>query len=151
MPILGAYADVIIEPDNGFYARHASQMVYLGRNFVANGEDGYVAIKYEPGSRDEITSLKNGEVIYMQYSCLYDGEFWGFTFKYSGWVKLDQMLVLYDYVAFAEEHWDEFYSYSGDYKEIKENRAMIAWPWPGADAPLWTIENVAITNGSFQP
>ena len=146
MPTLGTYADVLVEPDNDFYARHGAQTVYLGRSFVANGEDGHVAIKYEPGSRDDIASLENGEVVYMQYSCLYDGEFWGFTFEYSGWIKLDQMLVLYDYVAFAEDYNDEFYPYNGDYKEIKESGAVIAWPWPGADTLLWTVENVATTN-----
>jgi len=146
MPTLGAYADAIIDPDNDFHTRHASKAVYLGRSFVANGEDGHVAIKYEPGSKDDIASLKNGEVAYMQYSCLYDGDFWGFTYEYSGWMKLDQMLVLYDYVAFAEDHWDEFYSYNGDYTEIKKTQALIAWPWPGADAPLWTVENIATTN-----
>jgi hypothetical protein len=60
----------------------------------------------------------------------------------TGWVKLDEMLVLYDYVAFEEEHFDEIYPYSGDYAEIKETRSAIAWPWPGADTPLWTFKDL---------
>ena len=58
------------------------------------------------------------------------------------------MLVLYDYIAFEEDHFDELYQYSGDYAEIKETRSAIAWPWPGADAPLWTFEDLDM--GSFR-
>ena len=145
-PTLVVYADLIAETKNDFYARHESQIVYLGRSFVANGEDGTVAIRYEPGSKNDIGQLQNGEIVYILYSCLYDEDFWGFTTEYSGWVQLDQMLVLYDYVAFEKAHLDELYSYNGDYTEIKEARSAIAWPWPGADDFLWTIEDLDITN-----
>ena len=145
MPSFVAYADVIVEPENNFYTRHRNQIIYLGRSFSANGEDGFVSVKKEPGSKNEISKLQNGEVVYIQYSCLYDGEFWGILTYVgtpndgkTGWIKLDEMLVLYDYVAFEEEHFDEIYPYNGDYAEIKETRSAIAWPWPGADAPLWT-------------
>jgi hypothetical protein len=105
-----------------------------------------VSIKKEPGSKNAITNLQSGATTYMQYSCLYDGDFWGYTFEYAGWVKLDQMLVLYDYVAFEEDHLDELYLYSGDYAELKETRSAIVWPWPGANAPLWTVEDLDAGN-----
>ena len=143
---LVAYADLIAEPENDFYERNASQIIYLGRSFAASGEDGSVAVKQRPGSGGNTAKLQNGEVVYIQYSCLYNGDYWGFTFKPSGWVKLDQMLVLYDYVAFEEEHLDEFYSYGGDYAGIKETRAALAWQWPGSEAPLWTITDLDTEN-----
>ena len=138
-----AYADAIVEgPANEFYDEYESLFVYLDRSFIANGEAGSMSVKIAPGSEDVIANLENGKEVYMRCSCLYDGDFWGYAFLYSGWARLDQMLVLYDYVAFAEDHSDELYLYGGDYKEIKETRSAIIWPWPGADEPLWTLEDL---------
>jgi len=145
---LAAYADLIFEPESDFYEQHQNLIIYLGRSFSANGEDGSVFAKKEPGSKSNASVLQNGTVTYMQYSCLYDGDFWGFTYEHSGWVKLSEMLVLYDYVAFEEEYFPDLYLFSGDYVKIKETRSAIAWPWPGADAPLWTLEDLDM--GSFR-
>ena len=141
-----AYADLIIEPDNDFYRQHERQIVNLGRSFTANGEGGSVPVRKDPGARNDIAAIPNGDVAHVQYSCLYGGVFWGFAPEYSGWVKMDQLLVLYDYVAFEESHLDEFYPYEGDYNEIKEARAAVAWPWPGADAYLWSFDDLDAEN-----
>ena len=146
MPSFTAYADVIVEPENDFYARYKSHIIYLGRSFTANGEGGSVSVKKEPGARGDMAILPNGSATYIQYSCLYDGDFWGFTFEHSGWIKLDQMFVLYDYVAFAEDHLDELYLYTGDYAEIKKDAAAVVWPWPGAESSLWTFEDLDTDN-----
>jgi hypothetical protein len=138
---LTAYADLVVEPKNDFYIQNRDKIIHLNRRFVANGESGSVPIKIAPEAKSDIDSLQNGKEAYMIYSCLYDGDFWGYI-DLSGWVKLDQMLVLYDYVSFEEEHFDELYKYSGDYAKIKEARAAIAWPWPDADEPIYTIENL---------
>jgi len=89
-----------------------------------------------------VATLKNGTVVHMQYSCLYGGDFWGLSLEYSGWIKLGEMLVLYDYVAFEEEYRASFYSYGGDYAEIKKARSAIAWSWPGSGILLWTFEDL---------
>ena len=150
-PLL-AYADVLIEPvepENNFYKQHQDQIVYLGRSFIANGTGDEVSVKKAPGSLSNVGKLKTGENVYVDYSCLYNGEYWGLIISYNGktgWVKMEQMLVLYDYIAFEEEHIDDLYYYNGDYAEIKESHAAIAWPWPGADAPLWTVEDLDVEN-----
>jgi len=141
-----AYADALIEPDNDFYNQHRSQCVYLGRSFYANGADGFIPVKKDPGSKSEMGTIQNGEVTYIECSCLYGGDYWGFTFGHSGWIQMDQLLVLYDYVAFEEEHLGELYPYSGDYDEIKKNASAIAWPWPGSETLLWTFEDLDTTN-----
>ena len=141
-----ASADLIVEPENDFYKRHAGKIIYLGRSFIANGKDGSVPVRKEPGLGAYTAKLQNGEMVYVQYSCLYNNDFWGFTRKYYGWVRMDEMLVLYDYVAFEEEHLSEFYPYTGDYAEIKENRSAIAWSWPGSGAYLWTFKDLDTEN-----
>lgn len=142
IPALAAHGDVVTEPDNDFYKRHASKIIYLGRSFTANGKNGSVAVKTEPGAETDIAKIQNGKVTYVQYSCLYDKAFWGFTFEYNGWIRLDETLVLYDYVAFEEDHLNEFYPYSGGHPEIMEARSAVAWPWPGANTYLWTFEDL---------
>ena len=137
-----AYADVINEPNNEFYKQHRNEIIYLGRNFTAKGADGFASVLIEPGSGRETGRLLNGEEVYLQYSCLYKGNYWGFAVQHSGWIKIDDLLVLYDYIAFDEEHLYDFYVYDGDYAAIRETRSAVAWPWPGADAPLWTLEDL---------
>ena len=146
LPAIAAYADVLIEPSNDFFNHHRSDCIYLGRSFYAVGEDGTVSVKKAPNSNDNIAFIESAEIIYVDYSCLYKGNFWGFAQRYNGWIKLDEFLVLYDYVAFEEEHLDNFYTYKGDYAELKKTRAAVAWSWPGAESPLWTIENIDTTN-----
>ena len=142
-----ARADVIFEPENDFYKQHQSKILYLGRRFTANGTDGSVLVRDAPGARNEVARLTNGDVIYVQYSCLFNGEYWGYTEGLSGWVQLDNMLVLYDYIAFEEDNADRLYQYSGDYAEIKSGRAAVAWSWPGTDVPpLWTYEDLNVEN-----
>ena len=152
-----AYADVIFEPtdvredlESDFLRHNRNHILNLARTFLTNGEGGSVAVKAEPGAMREMTTIQNGVLVYMNYSCLYDGEFWGFSYEHLGWMRLDQMLVLYDYVAFEEDHLDELYIYYGDFAELAQAGAAIIWPWPGADAPLWTIEGLDAENFSVE-
>jgi hypothetical protein len=138
-----AYADAISGPDNNFLSQHRDDCLYLGRSFFAETE---LSVKNRPGSVFEIAPIASGEVIYMNYSCLYKGTYWGYSWQHVGWVKLDGLLVLYDYVACQQDHFDDFYLYAGDRAEIRKTKAAIAWPWPGADSPLWTIEDLDISS-----
>jgi len=125
--------------------------VQLERSFYVNASSGSAAVKKAPGSRVEIAQVKNGETIFVDYSCLYKDEYWGLTTVYQeskqerpsdGWIRMDDLLVLYDYVSFAEEHYDEFHDYEGDFEELKRAEAAVVWPWPGAEAPLWKVEEL---------
>ena len=145
---LTAYADAIVETDNAFYNRHRSELVSLGREFCANGEDGYTSVKKQPGSGSDQGILQNGEDVYIQDTCLYNGEYWGFTYGFSGgWIKMDQVLVLYDGISFAEDHSDEFYNYEGNYDELEAAGGAIIWPWPGAAEQMISFDN--FTGGDY--
>lgn len=131
-----------------FFARHRDKMVYLGRYFIANGKDGSAQIKIEPGSEGGTVTLdNNGAAIYVEYSCLYNGNYWGLAFfpwnnREAGWVRLDEFLVLYDYVSFEEEFFDELYTYTGNLEEIAETGSAVLWSWPNSGAPQGTVENI---------
>jgi hypothetical protein len=139
---LAVHADVVIESGNDFYKANKDQLVFLGRSFSANGENGIVYVKKEPGPTRNIAKIQNGDIIYIEYSCLYEGNFWGFTLFPSGWVKMDQMLVLYDHVAFDEEYAGEFYPYKGSFDAIGKTKSAVLWQWPGSGAPLWTVTDI---------
>ncbi|MDR2711809.1 MAG: hypothetical protein LBB91_01695 [Clostridiales bacterium] len=157
IPALAAFADALIELENDFFKRYGNECVYLGRNFLVDSASGSIIIESKPGSNNELGVIENGETVYLEYSCLFQGDFWGLTSFYPdeasnrqklyGWVKIDgQLLVLYDYVAFEEDHPADFYPYEGDYAGIKNTGSALAWPWPGADSPLWTIEDIDLTS-----
>jgi len=146
VPALVVSADAIVEPDNSFYRQNQKDCVYLGRRFSVNGEGGSVSVKSEPDGK-EIGVFQNGDKVYIEYSCFYNGDYWGLvSIVPSGWVKLDEMLVMYDYISFEEEHIDEFYTYDGNYDELKKTKSAIIWPWPGADEPQWTVEDLDTDN-----
>ena len=143
-------ADIVVEPANNFYEKNSEKCVFLGRNFRVNGEDGKVPVKKAPNSNINVKTLENGETIYVEYSCLYDGEYWGIVTygigENNGWVAMNQLLAIYDYVAFEEEHFSEFYQYTGDFKEIKKADEVAVWAWPGSGNSLSSIRDIDMGN-----
>jgi len=59
-----AYADVIYYPINNFFTRHEKQTTLIERKFIANGDDGGVAVKYDPDDKNIIAMMPNGEEMY---------------------------------------------------------------------------------------
>jgi hypothetical protein len=136
IPVSTVYADVIAEPNNDFYRRNYENCVHLGRSFYANSPDGYISIKKEPGSKSEVKRIENNEIIYIMFTYNHNGEIWGvteiWTERINGWIPMEQLLLVYDYISFAEDYQDEFYNYTGDYSELKEHEQIIFWTYPGS-------------------
>jgi len=155
LPAFSAFADVLVEPDNDFFNKNRRNIVQLDRSHYVNAPGGFAVMKEAPGVRGEITRIENGETVFVNYTCLYNGEFWGLTLGYpvpeqgrsaDGWIRMDDLLVLYDYISFAEEHFDEFYDYKGDFEELERAGAAVLWPWPGAEAPVWKVEQLDMSD-----
>jgi len=53
---------------------------------------------------------------------------------------MDDLLVIYDDIAFEEEHADAIYKYTGDMEEIIEAGSVIIWEWPGSGITFFTFE-----------
>ena len=136
------HADVIVEPNNSFYERNRDESVYLNRDFYANSVEGYVSIKKEPGSNSEISAIENGTIVNIKFTLNYKGEEWGITELSvpdkdysewpSGWIPMEQLLVVYDYISFAEDHGSEFYDYTGSGEVLVNSEGVVFWSWPGS-------------------
>ena len=118
-----AGADVIWTPDDSFYDQHYEDCDYEGRRYYANGADGYVTVMESPEKRNVLDVLANGPVLYvsMTYDKGMSGK-WGLVQyvlndegqpaeDYSwdegatvGWIKMEELLSVYDGYSFAEEH-----------------------------------------------
>jgi hypothetical protein len=152
-----ARADILAEPNNDFYAWHSDECVPLSRSFCANGASGSVSVKNAPGSRAETALVANGEIINIMFLYNRNGEIWGVTQIYTegapyrdwpnGWIPLDQLLLVYDYISFAEEHQDDFYAYAGNYETLKGMKKIVLWPWPGSGGAQRNLE--AITDENY--
>jgi len=139
---LAARADVLITPRNDFFDRHFGDCTFLGRNFVANGSGGSVSVKLEPGSNKEVTALQNGDTVTIQFTYEQGGQTWGATvLAYGatpdGWIPMDQLLLVYDYISFADEHQSEFTAYTGDLSELLNASSVVFWSWPGSGETTW--------------
>lgn len=123
-----ALADVIWEPQNGFYQRHQNQCERENRSYWTNSPEGYVTLRESPGGR-AIANVKNGRPIYTEYIYQSGGEAWGLaelrTEDLEGdllaadehavsenrwlevWFPMDGMLLRYDQQSFREDHTGE--------------------------------------------
>jgi hypothetical protein len=144
-----AYADVIFEPEDSFYRRNQEMMVYLGRSFVANGSGGTVPIMSEPASNRTVSDWQNGDEVFVSFTCLFDGDYWGYT-EYArrggnwlgGWVKMEQLFGSH---TFEQQNRGAFSAYNGDYGEIIAAGSAYVWNWPGTDVAPWLLEDVDMT------
>ena len=140
---VAAYADVIWTPPDSFYEKNYEKCDHLNRMFYANGERGYVSAKKEPGSNTDVGAIINGGQYHVSFTYEHRGERWGVIMLdgwgtgtrdqiRTGWVPMDQLVLVYDQISFSADHSHEFYDYSGDYGALFEVKELIFWTWPGS-------------------
>ena len=142
---LTAYADVLITPRNDFYEQHHRECEYEGRSYYVNGPGGSVSVREEPGSKKEVSTIKNGEKILIQFIYGKNGQAWGAMIsgnpeKPDGWIPMEQLALAYDYIYFDEEHQDEYYTYNGDYAELYAAKDIVLWTWPGSGEVAFSLK-----------
>lgn len=128
-----AFADLMWEPyDNSFYERHRDECSYENRSYLVNGQKGYVTLRSAPDSVIEVVNVPNGASLYIGFTWQENGgETWavgdyavqeeGQTWKwYTGWVSMDDLALIYDDIAFEEDHGAEFQEYDGSGDELTE-------------------------------
>ncbi len=149
-----ARADVIWTPENSFYEKNYDDCDYVGRRYYANGPKGYVSVVKEPGAREVLDFIPNGEIFYVSMS--YDKgitDTWGLVqYKmdrdnrpvedYSwdddatvGWIDMDSLVVVYDGQSFAEEHKAGIKETGGtDMPQVSmpDHGVIYLWEYPGS-------------------
>jgi len=153
-----AGADTIYEPDNDdFYTRNRSRCEQLFRDFYANSEDGQVSLRLEPGSEQIVCNIENGQILNIMFTYDNNGEIWGVTElsinpteeRLTGWIPMAELLVVYDYISFAEDYGHEFYGYEFDgYTLFGDD--IIYWAWPGSGV-IRLIFEVQYQSDDFSP
>lgn len=125
------YADVIFEPQNDFYFEHHQDMRYVNKDYLAPGPvDGYES----PEDDDVTLTVDEGTQLYISFVYTDEnGEEWGVYEDWSAnataWYRLSDLVPVYDYRDFANEHKHEFSPYTDELKDL---------PLEGGDMPLWS-------------
>lgn len=134
------YGDVIFEPEDSFYEKHAEECEYVNRSYVVNGYGGEADVYENPLSAKVQTTLKNGDTCYISfvYTDSKKNE-WGFVeADRSGWVPMVYMYPVYNSLSFQEEYADMLKEESGS---IPGEQSVYAWDYPGAEES-YTLEIV---------
>lgn len=135
-----AFADVIVEPENGFYRTHQRECQHQeGRTYLTNGPDGEMNLYTAPGGTVAQT-LKNGVSFFCQWTYTdKEGIVWGFSERHDAWAPLGYTLVQYDHIAFLQEHSNEI-APAADRTAANYETAFL-YEYPGAPHPI-RMDNV---------
>ena len=130
-----ARADVLWEPNNRFYERHADECQYLGRSFYANGAEGYITLWDAPGGYLVKGQFSNGFIlwVYYQFEDWVYAVAWGDEGEISGWAPIEDFALEYDHLSFAEEYADAIYPYCGQFADYDgDAEEIVFYEYPGA-------------------
>lgn len=142
-----ARADVLVEPRDDFYEKHRDTCVYQSRQYLANGAEGYATLWKSPASSTQTENVANGEILNVDFVyTAADGTKWGGVWgaeaeELRGWVRLDDCLVLPDYIAFAEAYAEAFVDFDPAYADALADVETVAlWKYPGSGMLVSEVE-----------
>ncbi len=128
-------ADVVWEPDNSFYTRHASECTYENRNYRANGKDGFITLWNAPDGSEVVKQYENSGI----YRVYYLWKDWGCVSAWEenkeivGWVPLSDLTLMYDHISFEEEYKAQIKPYGGEFADYEGGDAAVNfYEYPGA-------------------
>ena len=151
-----ALADEVPEPNDEFFAAHSNECAYYNRDLYANGESGYLELFDKPGGKT-LGFADNGGLFRVLFSYKLGGESWGLV-EYSrsgeklvprvneeyvtGWIKMADTVLKYDYQSFDEMHGFDYKPYTGNYSELKNVQNIVIWTFPNSGESSGTIEKI---------
>ena len=128
-----ARADMLWEPyGNIFYDKHFGSCDYIGRDYYANGAEGFVTLWDAPGGSVVEAQYENGTrlCVYWQYKD------WGCITVFmekgkhiDGWVPMKDLYLVYDHISFEEEYGDQFRPYNGWFLDYDGQEGDELWMW----------------------
>lgn len=138
---MSVQADVIWEPRSEYYEEHASECVYNNRSYTAEGPNGVVKVYVSPENATVVDIMENGTKVYISFTYVDDdGIEWGVVENYSdesktGWVPMDYMEVVYDYISFSQEYAASIVEENGVLPEEYAGQTVKFWAYPSAWIP----------------
>lgn len=133
-------ADVIWTPNDDFFNKHYEDCERLLRSYTANGEEGYVEIKKDPLSKETVENIKNGTEFYVSFTYTDKKDrVWGVVElgDSTGWILMDDLLVIYDNISFMEEYEDEIRAYDGEFDDYVPGEEPIQfYSYPGSGTSI---------------
>ena len=129
------YADVLWEPDNAFHRNHRDECEVLDRRYLVNSPEGFVTVWDSPNGSLVQGQFENGTKLHVYY--LYENwgiiTWYGEDYNVEGWVDMDEMTLLYDHTAFAEDYKDQIKPYNGEFADYKgTDKVFNFYEYPGA-------------------
>lgn len=130
-------ADVIWEPDDSFYWEHAEECTHVERMYTTNGPDNQVISYKSPELPQEVDTWENG--VRVQILFTYEdsrGNLWGVYDDYhgtTGWIPMEYMELVYDSIAFREEHEAQITGDAGELDEKYVGETICLWKYPGSE------------------
>ena len=133
-----AAADVIMEPNNLFYATHREACEYLRvRHYLTNSDAGYVYLYQSPDNALTVRSYPNGEKVALTWLYISpEGEEWGMLGDESGWLRLADLSLVYDSREFLKDNEAKCLPYEKDsFAPIEGSNAspVLTWTYPGGE------------------
>ena len=133
---LVAHADVVM--GNDFLDKNSEKTEPLGRMFQVNGVNGNLSSTEKPGSSKVIETYENGSLILIGNTYLHKNKYWGIppishSYWMSGWLPMDELLMVYGRIDFETEYQNELYDYSGSVDVLLSANRFYLWQWPGSD------------------
>lgn len=127
---LPAMADVIVEPSGDlFYETHRDECDYVNRGFLVNGEKGSAPVYNAPNSFVQVQHLANGTRVSISHVWTdKDGAQWGTGWSIPGWMRLDDLALIYSTEEFVEDHAAELAPYDGSADTLSE---VFMYSYPG--------------------
>lgn len=130
-----AFADVLWTPENSFFEKHYDECEPLVRGYYANGPDGFVTLWDAPGGSIVQGQYENGTALwvywlYKDWGCI---GIWEAGKETDGWVPMDQLSLIYDYLCFEEEYANFITDYTGEFADYDgDAKAVNFYEYPGA-------------------
>ena len=130
-------ADMIWEPEDSFYQKHAEECSYVSRMYTTNGPDNKVISYKSPELPQEVDTWENGVPVQILFT--YEdsyGDLWGVYDDYqgtTGWIPMEYLELVYDSIAFREEHEAEISGDTGSLDEKYLGEIVYLWEYPGSE------------------
>ena len=145
-----AFADVLWSPNNSFFEKHHEECTYHGQKYFANGQDGFVTLWSEPDGGLVVDQFTNG--FEMQVYWLYEdwgcATVWGDEGTVEGWVAMEELGKVYDYLTFEADYADRIAPYGGEFAAYAgDDPEVIFYEYPGSPVIKRRME-LAMHNGS---